>query len=368
MPDDRRATIEAALQVETAEAGQTQQPETQVTDQASDSGATGSDNSAVSSAGNESAAAESGAGESTPTGGMGKSPTDPDAESPTAKTKTYSTDKPPQSWRPAQKSKWGSVDAEVRQEIIRREREIETTLGNTASERQLAKAFQQTVQPFMARIQSMNIHPIMAVGELLKADHVLSTAPTAQRAQFMAKLIKDYGVDVAALDSALSGQGTVDPTESKLDALLKQRLAPLESFMTSQQRQAEEQRQTVSARMTETVGQMAADTAKYPHFDSVREDMADIVEIQAKKGVYLTLDQAYNRAVAMNPDLIPNSVGQDDSRRQANAAQLANARAQRSKAASKSVGGAPSGGGTGASPGNDRRSTIAAALAQAEGR
>jgi hypothetical protein len=107
---------------------------------------------------------------------------------------------------------------------------------------------------------------------------------------------------------------------------------------------------------------------KYPHFADLREDMADLIEISAKRGVYLSLDQAYSRAIAMNPDVSQQLAAQRDTEAKKAAAQTANARAQRALNASKSVGGAPTGAPSGSSPATDRRATIAAAFDAAGGR
>jgi len=255
----------------------------------------------------------------------------------------------------------------VRQEVVRREREISRTLGETAQARQLAQAFNQTVQPYMARINGMNAHPMTAVQELLKADHVLSTAPKAARAQFMAKLISDYEIDVVELDAALSGKSQVDPINSKVEAMLQQRLAPFQQFLGQHQQQEQQRQQQQNQTMAAQLEAMAVDP-KFAHFDSVREDMADVIEIQAKKGVYLTLEQAYNRAIAMNPDVSQKVNQLSDNEAKKNAAQLANARAQRSLSASKSIGGAPNGVPNGQSSPDDRRATISAAFDALGGR
>ena len=106
----------------------------------------------------------------------------------------FSVDRPPQSWRAPQKAKWAALDPEVRQEVIRREREVTKVLGDTAQARKVANEFHQVVQPFAARFQALNVNPIQAVQELLKADYVLTSAPRVQKAQYMAKLIKDYDI------------------------------------------------------------------------------------------------------------------------------------------------------------------------------
>ncbi len=281
--------------------------------------------------------------------------------------KTPAVDKAPQSWRPAQKEKWGKLDPDVRQEVIRREREVERVLSDSAQARQLASSMNEAVAPYMARIQALGVSPVQAAQQLFRADHILSTATPAKRAEFMAKMISDYAVDIVELDRVLSGQQTqADPVQSAVERLLKERLAPLENFLGEQSRSAKQLKDQAAAKVTSDIEAMAVDP-KFPHFAEVREDMADLIEIQAKRGVYLPLDQAYNRAIAMNPQLNQLATSQAKSEADKAAALKANARAQRALSASRSVGGAPNGSPS-AVVGNDRRATIEAALNSVEGR
>lgn len=295
---------------------------------------------------------------------------DPAAAEAVAPEKEFSVDKAPQSWRAAQKQKWAELPTDVRQEVIRREREITRTLGETAQARQFVNEFTKTIQPFEARIRSAGIHPLAAVSNLVQSDYFLSTAPTQQRAQFMAKLIKDYGIDVQALDAALAGTvQAADPVAEQVERMLQERLSPLQQFLAQQQAQQQAAAAQESQRVAMTVEQMAADNVKYPHFDQVREDMADLVEIQAKKGLYLSLEQAYNRAIAMNPEISQKVAQQEKANADTVAARMAHARAQKAQKASLSVGGAPSGKASGASVASgDRRAQIEAAFEQAAGR
>lgn len=280
---------------------------------------------------------------------------------------SQNVEKAPQSWRPAQKAKWATLDPDVRQEVMRRERDISRTLGETAQARQLANQFQQAVQPFMARIQSNGITPVQAVNELLKADHILSTSPPPQRAQYMAKLIKDYGVDIRALDDALAGTVQVDPVQSTVEKLVEQRLAPFQQYI-QQQELAKQQAAAQQAQQTQmTIERMAQDPV-FPYFQDVRQDMADVIDLSAKRGVFLSLEQAYHKAVAMNPEINQALASQQATDAKKAAAQTANARAQRALNASKSVGGAPVGAISGVPVGADRRAALEAAFSAVEGR
>jgi len=286
----------------------------------------------------------------------------PASDKPTeATTPTQLVDKAPQSWKPAERAKWATLDPTVRQEVMRREREITKTLGETAQARQFAQSFSQTIQPFQARLSSMNMHPLAAVQELLKTDHILSSGPMHQKAGMIAKLIKDYGVDIQTLDGVLSGQPQQDPVQSQVDKLLAQKLAPYENFMRQQEQQRTHQQQQLDTQVAQSLDTMAQDP-KFEYFEDVRKDMGDIIELSAKRGVYLTLEQAYTKAVALNPDINQLVTQQSQAQAARSHASLQNSKAQRALAASRSVGGTPSAVVTGTANPNDRRATIEAAF------
>jgi len=253
----------------------------------------------------------------------------------------HRVDRAPASWKKDAKGEWNALPLQARQEIHRREMEVQRVLNETAPIRQEVQQFREAVTPYMARIQSLGVTPHQAVGELLKADYLLATGTQSQKAMFIDKLVQDYGVDIKELDAAiakrLGGGGQqqsqqqqgFDPNQISqlVQQQLNQALAPI-----YQQRQQEQQQIVQQAEMT--IEQMALDP-KYPHFESVRQDMADLMEINARRGIYISVQEAYNKATGMNPEL---SAMQQ-------ATQL-NQRAQRAAAAAASVSGSPVGGGT----------------------
>ena len=277
-------------------------------------------------------------------------------------------EKPPQAWKATQKAKWGTLDPEIRQEVLRREKETTQVLNDSAQARQFAQQFHQAVTPYMARIQSQGANPIQAVQALLQADHALSTAPKNQRAQLMAKLISDYDIDITALDAALTGKEMPDPVSSKVEQLLQQRLQPFQQFMQQQEQTRKAQEEATGAELAQTVQQMSQDAVKYPHFEEVRETMADLIEIGVRRGQHISIETAYNRAVAMDPALSQELAAKTaEEALKAKAAQL-NGRAQRALKASVSVGGAPAGQIAVTPDASNRRATIAAAFDAVGGR
>lgn len=294
-------------------------------------------------------------------------PEEGEADEADAPQKTFPVDKAPASWRAPQKAKWDKLDPDVRQEIVRREREITKTFGENGAARQLYNQFTQAVAPFQARIASLGISPVVAAQELFKADYILTTAPKAQRAQYMAKLISEYDVDILELDAALAGKEPADPVASRVEAMLAERLKPLNQFLTSQQQREQQAAERSSQEVAQTVESMATDP-KFPHFEAVRMDMADVIELAAKRGVYLSPEQAYTRAIAMNPEVSKLVADQQQAEASKAAAVKAHAAAQKARSASVSVGGAPGGAPSGASGAPDRRSAIAAAFDSIGGR
>jgi hypothetical protein len=274
----------------------------------------------------------------------------------------HRVDRAPASWKKEAKGDWAALPLHVRQEVYKREMEVERVLKETAPIRQQIQEIQNVVSPYMARIQSAGVTPVEAMNELFKADFVLATGTPQSKAQMMAKLIKDYGVSVEDLDAAIVAtmnaasqqqpQG-FDPNyvNQLVQQQLQQALAPI--YQERQQRE-----QQVVQQATQTVEQMSLDP-KYPYFDEVREEMADLIEVASRRGVALSLEDAYNRAVVINP----GASGQQSRQATMTQANAQHQQAQRAKIAASSVNGAPASGGSNAYAGDGSlRGSIEAAF------
>ena len=302
---------------------------------------------------------------STGTGEKTAVPAEKPADAPKVETAeqraAHRVDRAPASWKKEAKGDWAALPLHVRQEVYKREMEVERVLKETAPIRQQIQEIQNVVSPYMARIQSAGVTPVQAMNELFKADFVLATGTPQSKAQMMAKLIKDYGVSIEDLDAAIvSGmqrqqqqpQG-FDPNyvNQLVQQQLQQALAPI--YQERQQRE-----QQVVQQATQTVEQMSLDP-KYPYFDDVREEMADLIEVASRRGVALSLEDAYNRAVVINP----GASGQQSRQATMTQANAQHQQAQRAKIAASSVNGAPASGGSNAYAGDGSlRGSIEAAF------
>ena len=254
-------------------------------------------------------------------------------------------DRAPQSWKKEAKGEWAALPLQARQEIHKREAEISRALSSAAPDKQLAEQFRNTVTPYMARVKVMGVNPVEAVDRLFKADHILSSAPPRDKAAYMAKLIMEYGVSVEELDSALAplvngraaGAPAGAPAAPDISAIVQQQLQ--QALAPIMQREKDQQ-QRAAQEITQTIEQMAVDP-KYPFFDDVRDDMADLIDIAARRGVVLSMDEAYSRATRMNPD----TYGQLERQSSMSNATAQHQAALRAKNAASSITGAPAGGG-----------------------
>lgn len=274
----------------------------------------------------------------------------------------HRVDRAPASWKKEAKGEWAALPLQVRQEVYRREMEVERVLKESAPVRQQMQEIQQTISPYMARIQSAGVTPVQAMNELFKADFVLATGTPQSKANMLAKLVNDYGVSIEDLDRAIvanmQGQQQAQPqgfdpnyVNQLVQQQLQQALAPI-----YQERQQREQAVVQSA--NQTVEQMSLNPA-YPYFDDVREEMADLIEVASRRGIALSLEDAYTKAVAINPDVS----GQQS--RQASMAQAnqQHQQAQKARNAASSVSGAPASGGANAFAGDGSlRGSIEAAF------
>lgn len=272
-----------------------------------------------------------------------------------------STEKAPVGWKPEARETWSSIPQLAREEIMRQTQLVHDTLNRTKEQRKFAETVQQVVAPYRALIESEGTDVVKAIDGMLKTAQALRTAPPAHKAQLVAQLVREYGIDVNTLDRALVGAAPppVDPAVAQVKQQFERELAPLRQMqqqLIAQQQQAEMERRAAAD------SAIAQFEATQPEFlNDVAQDMAQILELGAQRGVDYTLEQAYELACRAHPEI--SRVLQQ--REQAKVAQNLTSTAQRAKQAAVSVGGAPSLGGQDSTP-NSVREALMLAMGQAE--
>lgn len=208
----------------------------------------------------------------------------------------------PASWDPTVREHWAKLPKAVRDQVGKREREVTQALGQSTNARRFTHEFQQLVGPYEGMLRAQGARgPLEAVGALLQTAGGLRMGSQAQKAELLAGIIRDYDVDLNTLDQFLAGQ--IKPgAQGDMERLLTEKLKPMQSFMDSQQQRSQQEQESIrTAASAELEKFMTSKEAEF--MDDVRESMADILDLAAKRGESLTIQQAYKRAVALDPKI-----------------------------------------------------------------
>lgn len=250
-------------------------------------------------------------------------------------------DRAPQSWKPETREHWGTLPTEVKAEIARREREFAVTMQETAEQRRFADAVLKTVAPYEHFIKAENSNPIAAIDNMMATAARFRTGTAPEVANLVGYLVNQFGVGrfgtgfIEMLDQALVGQTPqVDPREQAIRAQVEQEIAPVRQFMNelNQAKQMQEMQLQQAAG-----GEVQGFLAQHEFAMDVKDDMADLIEMASRRGREMSLEEAYDRACRAHPEISKIFAKRD----QASAAASRNQVAQRARAASVSVGGAP---------------------------
>lgn len=237
--------------------------------------------------------------------------------------------KPPDSWTPAAKAKFATLDPEIQAEVMRREKEVHQGFTKFDEHRNIGKSFTEAVAPYLPMIRAEGGEPLQAVQMLLQTAHNLRTAGPEQKQQMLINLAQQYQIDMQGVFNRLTGkqQNQVPPQVQQL----QQQIADL-------QRQIQESTQTRAtteqAQYQTEIERFASDPANL-YFENVRPAMAALI----RDGVAKDLKEAYDMACWARPDIRPLLLQQTEQQKQ----EAAKAKAQQARAAAVSVSGAPAG-------------------------
>ena len=229
-----------------------------------------------------------------------------------------------------------------------RESEYKKGVSTYKAEADRAKSYENAIAPYANDLQRRGIQPTQYIENLVRAEQILSNAPYDQKVQVFQKLASDYGIQ-------LNG-GQVTQLDPYTQQLMNQLNMVNQEVSSIKGRFAQEENQ----RLMNEIQKYQSDTANYPHFDVVREEMAQLLEL----GKAQDLETAYKKAVRMNDDVW--SLEQDRLLKDAKQAAIKAQQVQKAKAAAvspKSV--TPSGRVIEPGDKKDRRSIIAEQMGEA---
>ena len=172
-----------------------------------------------------------------------------------------------------------------------RESEYKKGVSTYKAEADRARELENAIAPFIPELQSQNISPSAWINNLGRAHMVLTKAPYEQKVQMFQRLAQDYGIQLNQ-----DGQMAAPPQVDAYTQQLMNQLNQVNQEVSTIKGRFQQEEQT---RLNNEIERVRSDVEKFPHFDVVREEMAQLLEL----GKAPDLETAYKKAVRMNDDV-----------------------------------------------------------------
>lgn len=176
---------------------------------------------------------------------------------------------------------------------VQRENEFKKGVSAYKAEADNARTLTEAITPFIPEMQKNGLSPAAWINNLGRAHVILSQAPMDQRIQMFEKLAQDYGIDVNSYINR--GQNTTQYQDPQAQMLMQQ----IQMLNNEVQQVRGWKEQEEQGRLLNEIASFSSDVDKHPHFEMVREQMAQLLE----NGLAHDLDTAYAKAVRLNDEV-----------------------------------------------------------------
>jgi hypothetical protein len=236
------------------------------------------------------------------------------------------------------------------------QREAEYKKGVSAykAEADNARQLTEAIGQFTPELQKHGIHPVAWINNLGRAHYTLVNGSYEQKIQAFNRLAQDYGIQLNSDSLQMPQQAYVDPYQQQL-------MQQLQVTQQQVQQLSAIREQEENARLNQEIQRVSSNKERFPHFEMVREDMAQLLE----RGLAQDLESAYAKAVRMNDEAY--KLEQDKLLKSANTQASKAQQVAKAKATAVSPRSVTPSGQVKSTDAKDRRSLLLASLADAEG-
>ena len=261
--------------------------------------------------------------------------------------------RPPASWKKDYHEIWAKADPKMQEYAWQREEQMRAGVEPLLSKAQFADSIQEAIQPYMQTIQGLGLTPDKAIGALMQADHVLRNSDPQTKTQYFMQLAQSYGINLGNIAPTFvpGQQKAIDPMVYQLQNELNKVRGEVMGWK-QQQEMAENQ---------SLLNEINQFSLKAEHFETVRPTMIQLLQ----SGVAQTLEEAYDKAVRLDPELFDQVTKAQQAEAAAKQAKEANRAAKAARAAAVSVRSATPGANTAPKAAN-RRALLEEAFAETE--
>ena len=263
--------------------------------------------------------------------------------------------RPPASWKKDFHEVWQKADPKMQEYAWQREEQMRAGVEPLLSKAQFADAMQEAISPYMNTIQGLGLQPEKAVAALMEADHKLRNSDPQTKMQYFMQLAQSYGINLGAMQgqAPTAAPNSVDPMVYQLQNELNKVRGEV---MGWKQQQEMVENQTL-------LNEINQFSLKADHFEEVRPTMIQLLQ----SGVAQTLDEAYDKAIRLDPTLFEQTLKAQQAEVAAKQAKEANRVAKTARAAAVSVRSATPGPNTAPKAAN-RRALLEEAFSETEPR
>lgn len=196
---------------------------------------------------------------------------------------------PPPGWSQEAKASWATLSPAIQAAVIKREQEVSSGFAQYGQIAQRHKEFEQIVTPRRQYYAGQGISDTEAVNNLWLWFEALQNSP----AKAFPELAQRFGIDLSTVipgAQANADQSSyVDPVVQSLQEEIRQLRGQMGQVTGTFQQQAQE-------RTRQELANFAKDK---PHFEAVRVSMGRLMQA----GMANSLDEAYQQALALNPEI-----------------------------------------------------------------
>jgi len=213
-------------------------------------------------------------------------------------------EKAPAGWTPAEREQWAGLPTDIKARITKREKEIADGLNNQVENRKLGQQYSEIAGKYQATFAAEGFasDPAKAVEGLVQGVTNMRFGTKEQKVKHIADFIKTYDVDISMLDDSLAGASPSpeQTQDTRIEQMLDKRMAPVNNLL-----QQLEQNKTASAEALniKTSQDVATFSESAEFISDVRMDMADLMDLAAQRGQEMSLQDAYDKACAINPEI-----------------------------------------------------------------
>jgi hypothetical protein len=210
----------------------------------------------------------------------------------------------PSSWKPTERAEFDKLSPVVKAAIHRREQDFQNGQTQLLPDAQLGKGMRAAIEPYRMLIEAEGGTPERAVADLLKTAAIFRVGTNEQKAQAVAGIVRQYGVDMRVLFP-----GGQQPQNAQPQAFRDPRV---DQLLANQNRERQESIQREQVQLESTVEHWMNETdaqgqPKRPYLGDVINEMSALVPQIRHANPALThaqaLEQAYERAIWAHPEV-----------------------------------------------------------------